>query len=330
MDREEATESTTLVIKRTGDIETETSSPTSRRFHFDNDDGEHTLNMVVVIEDFRVAFYLTSLALTGIGMLLTKAFTKEDYGAIIEDVYGFSNTCIYFDFAPATYILPILWVFAVIFGFLYTMAAILRIHIAYLERKLTRCAFVLLIIAYVYVAFSIILFSIAFAVQPEREKHETMVVHTFSYLNWKLMYAILQVAVVYFGINVSWKNLSIPRWFNTASIVHAVALVITALISFLMILNALADMGEAGMVGRGKWWSVRSKANIVMGNLFVNYVSLVVGIVFPLVHAMFLCRYGVESHALVVAVQDNRPACTGGCKYEVEKRHEETMTIALD
>ena len=84
--------------------------------------------MVVIVEDLRICFYATALLIFVVGITLTKAFTKGDYGSIIRDVYGGENICVYFDFPPATYVLPILWCFAVIFAFLYALVSILRVR----------------------------------------------------------------------------------------------------------------------------------------------------------------------------------------------------------
>ena len=44
----------------------------SRRFRIDNNNGEHSLNMVLVVEDFRIAFYLGFLFIIVVGVILTK------------------------------------------------------------------------------------------------------------------------------------------------------------------------------------------------------------------------------------------------------------------
>ena len=312
MDGEEAIQTTALITRNSSsahqEMKVESDAPIRRRMHIQNNHGEHTLNLVLVVEDFRVGFYLVTLFILLVGFILTKAFTKEDYAAIITDVYGIGNACIYFDSPPSTYVLPVLCCFGVIFGFIYAVCAIFRIRIAHLENKLGLCSTVLLTLAYVYVGLSIILFMQAFAVQPIREKPESMVVHTFSYLNWNLMFAVLQVAVVWFGLKVSWVDLKLPWWFSIVSVIHAIALVITKVIAFVFILNGLLDMGEKGMEGKGFWWSVRSKWSHIFGHISVTFGGIVLGMIFPLVQCLFICRHGVNTHALVVAVSDNRPA----------------------
>jgi len=279
-----------------------------RRLQIHNDDGEYSLRMVLVVEDFRVAFYIATLANIIVVIVLTKVFTTEDYSAIIKDVFGASNVCVYFDYPPSTYVLPLLWCFPIILGFLYSAFGILRIRIAFLEKKLTKCESVLLTIVYVYMAFSVILVLESFVVQPDREKPYLMIQHTLPYLNLKIMLAALQLAVVYFGIKVSWVGLKFPRWFNIASIVHAVSLVVVSIFGTIYILNALGDMGEKGLEGKGLWWSVKSEGSIVLGEVFVNVGGMILDVIIPLIHAAYICRNGVNTHALIVAVSDNRMA----------------------
>ena len=135
-------------------------------------------------------------------------------------MYGISNACSYFDFPPSTYVLPILWMFDFTFGVIYAVTAIFRIRVAYLENKLTMCEQVSLILAYVYVAISLVYLNQIFAVVPKREEPVSMLIHTIPYINFKVMFCVLQIAVVYFGLKVSWVELKLPRWFKVASVVH--------------------------------------------------------------------------------------------------------------
>ena len=285
---------------------TEPDATIRRRLRINNEDGEHSLHMVIVIEDLRAAFYVAFIFIILLGVVLTKAFTEEDYTAVLVQVYGITSVCSYFDYAPSSYILPALWCFPVIVGFLYTAAAILRIKIAYLENKLSRCAYVLLVIAHVYVALTLICFMIIFAVQPNAAKPVTMIIHTVPYVNLKIMFCVFQLAVVYFGVKVSWVGLKLPRWFHVASILHLVPLVLVKIFGALWIINALGDMGEKNLEGNGLWWSVREEWSKVTGTVIGNISGLVLGIVLPFIQALFICRKGVNSHALVVGVSDNR------------------------
>ena len=63
-------------------------SPTtiSRRMRINNNNGEHSLNMVLVVEDFRLAYYLGAILISVIGVILTKLFAKGDVSRYIKQV----------------------------------------------------------------------------------------------------------------------------------------------------------------------------------------------------------------------------------------------------
>ena len=309
MEEEEGPTETNFLMERnkTSEGTEEINNPTiGRRLRIDNNDGEHSLNMILVVEDFRLAFYLGFIILTVVGVILTKAFTDEDHTRILMDVYGISNTCAYFDFAPSTYVLPVLWSLVLIVGVVYVVLGIFRVRVACLEKKLRKCEELLLIIAYVYVGLSFVYFSVPFAVQPDRAAPITMVMHTIPYINFKVCQCVLQMIVVYFGVKVAWVGLKFPRWFHVGGIVHIILLVVSTVGAVGWALNALLDMGEKNLVGKGLWWSVRNETSKIIGDIIVNWCGVGLGSVLPLLQAIYICRHGTNTHAVVFAVSDNR------------------------
>ena len=311
MAEEGPAETTPLVeIRNTTQAESnrESNEPIiSRRLTIDNNNGEHSLNMVLVVEDFRVAFYSVFIFIIIVGVILTKAFTDIDHNNILVSVYGISNLCAYFDWPPSTYVLPVLWCFSLICGIVYCVTAIFRVRVACLEKKLTKREEVLLILAYVYVALSFVYFTAIFAVRPERENPTTMIVHSIPYLNFKITFCVLQVAVV-FGLKVAWVDLKFPRWFRLASIIHIPFLIVVTLAAAIWIFNALGDMGEKNLDGKGLMWSVRGEASKMFGQVVVNILGMILGFILPLFQAIYICRHGTNTHAIVFAVSDNRVA----------------------
>ena len=286
-----------------------------RRFRITNDNGEHSLNMIIVIEDFRAGFYLSFIGMTLIGVVLTKSLTKEDYNAVLTRLYGGSNLCAYYDFAPSIYVLPALYGVPLILGFLYNLAAIFRIKIAFLESKLTQRAYILLVVTHMYVVLSMMAVCICLAVQPNPANPETMRVHTIPYVNLKIAFSVLQVAVVYFGVKVSWIGLKLPRWFRIMSIAHVIPLIINEVAGTIWIMNALGDMGEKNLEGKGLWWSVRTDANLISGQIIVNILGFILHTLFPLFQSLFISRKGANTHALIVDVSDNRVSASSVCQH---------------
>jgi len=291
----------------------------SRRLMIKNTNGEYSFNMVIVVEDFRVGVYVSFILVMIIGAILTELFADGvdgDFDVYIHAVYGVSNGCIYFDFPPATYVLPFLWGFGMYFGFIYSSASVIRIQVSYLEMKLSRCACVWLTIAHVYVVLSGMYFSTVFAVQPDPDDPVTMIIHATPYLNMKWALCILQITVVYFGINVAWVDLNFPSWFHIGSIIHIILWFVTDLVTTVLILNAQGDMG-IDMEGKGLWWSVQSEANKLTFDLFGNYLGVVFGIFVPFMQAIYISRRGKNTDALHVTVSDNRVSA-----YNIVKNNE--------
>ena len=68
----------------------------------------------------------------------------------------------------------------------YSIVSIFRVRIAFLESKLSKREQVFLILAFVYVALSIVYFSAIFSVQPDPKEPVTMIIHSAPFLNYKV------------------------------------------------------------------------------------------------------------------------------------------------
>jgi len=289
---------------------------------------EKEIRISVVVENFRAMFFWCLLLVLGTGMVLTKVFVETDHTAIIMDVFGGTNLCTYLDFPPATYILPFLWLFPMMYGITYCTVSMFRIGIAFEEQKITGVAKVLLCITHIYCILSLMAFTICFAVSPDRQDPTTMIVHTIPYINLKNALAVLQIAVVWFGQRVAWNKEGgikelwpswwpgwFPAWktlFITISWCHAAILLLVQTISNIMIINGLGDMGAQNLDGQGVWWDVRGPNYKVVWDIFTNVGSGVLGILFPLIQAQYLAYLGTknisETHAVTFSVTDNRKA----------------------
>ena len=157
----------------------------SRWFEVVKKGGENELNVRLVVEDFRTAFYYSFALLLGFGYILTMTFVEVDHTAIIKSVFGASNVCTYIDFPPSTYVVPCIWMVCFILGIIYDIASIFRIWISKEEGKISGRAMCFLVAAHIYFIITLVVFSLTFAVSPDRANPETMIVHTIPYLNFK-------------------------------------------------------------------------------------------------------------------------------------------------
>ena len=86
-----------------------------KRLHVNEYGTERSIRLLLVVEEFRLAFYLSFLLINIVAIILTKAFVKGDYAKLIKDVFGTISICVYYDHPPATYVLPPLWSISLMF-----------------------------------------------------------------------------------------------------------------------------------------------------------------------------------------------------------------------
>ena len=298
-------------------------APKCLRIFFDflieelNDGPEYGIRITIVVECFRALFYYGLIFTLLLGYILTTLFVTKDHAAIIQDVFGAPNICTYMDFPPATYVLPFVYVLPMLAGMTYSIVSIFRISIAHKERKISRLTKILLWIAHVHFILSLIWLTIIFAVNPNRENPETMIVHTLPYINLKIAFCTLQVSVVYFGTNVAWKEMDFSpcckkKWFVLFCWIHAILQFITMVVSNIMILNALGDMGESGLLGKGLRWNVHDPTSKAITDAFANRAAFVLNFIIPLLQSQYLFTKGFrdisKTHTISFYISDNQKA----------------------
>ena len=271
---------------------------------------EKEIKINVVVEDFRVGFFATFLFMIVVGYILTKCFVDEDHQAIMVDIFGSTSICTYFDFPPSTYVIPLLYVFPMICEILYDLMSIFRVWIAKEECKISHCAMVTLICSHIYVILSMIWLTAVFAVPPDRAHPETAIVHTLPYANLKIALCVLQISVVWFGTKVAWVGLELPRWFIPASWLHAILQTIVMLVSNVMIINSLGDLGKENLEGRGLWWNVQEPGAKSLMNALANIGSFILAFIIPFIANLYLSFMGFKTHSLIFSIGDNREAKT--------------------
>ena len=278
------------------------------------------LRITIFIESFRLlgilGFFFTLL----LGYILTILFVTVDYTAIMVDVFGVTNACIYIDFPPATYVLPFVYLFPMTSLVIYHVIAIKRISKSHGDGKISKWAKKLLTTAHVYCIISHLWFSTVFAIHPDREESLSIYFHSAPYANWKIVGCVLQASVVWFGAKVAWKDISLStrtrKIFVAISWIHVLLLTIGTILQLAMIIaNGLGDVGSKGLVGKGLWWNVHEKPPQLVADLemIFGHTSplgdlMLCGLV-PLLQIMFLKWKGFTNiskvHAVTFHITDN-------------------------
>jgi len=255
------------------------------------------------------------LGVTGLGMFLTKTFAETTKATeatdMIRDVFGASNTCAYFDIPPSNYVLPFFWLFPMVFAMIYDVISMFRIWVSYREEKISRASMNLLWFAHIYFMLTMMLFETIYAVSPDRNDPTSMIVHTIPYVNLKFGQCILQVAVVWFGAKVAWKDFKLSKCFMALCWVHVGLQILTMVVSGILLFNALGDMGPGNLEGKGLWWSVHNNPTLtILFDIFVNGLSMLLNLIVPLLQSQYFSYKGFknisDTHAVVISIADNR------------------------
>ena len=268
--------------------------------------GEKAIQITVIVEYFRVLYLWMMLATTGVGIYLTNMFVTHDHTIIIRDVFGASNICTYLDFPPATYILPFLYLFPMAFGVIYSVLSMFRIWIALEEGRITGVEKKLLWAAHIYSILALMWFEMIFAVSPDRDHPTTMIIHSLPYANLKVAWCVLQIGIVYFGARVAWTDFRWGKLFVVVSWIHVTFQCFSMLISNLLVLNALLDMGPEQLKGKGRWWSVHDPYNTWLSDVFVNWCGFILNSVIPLAQSHILACQGFHTHHVTFQITDNK------------------------
>jgi len=262
--------------------------------------GEREIKMLVVVENFRLAFYLGFFFLTLVGVLLTNTFVEEDDpGAFLRDIFGVVTICVYYDFAPSNYVLPSLWSLTLIFIEAYTIVWIFRVWIAMEEQHVSRCAFVGYCIGFSYVFLSFHFFSTIFAVSPDTEEESTMSIHTIPYINLQVALWVMAVMVTKFGDQVAWKHMGLPCWFSNTNYVVICIQSFATVCKMVNTFNCLSDMNG------GLWWDP-SNETVMDFISVINQFFLLSTFIYPTFQSAYLSRKGRKTHCVVMSLQDNR------------------------
>ena len=317
----------------------------TKGFHIKKNGGEREIEISVVVEFYRFLFYTWFFLITLIGIALTYGVTakeNDDFYKVIEGVFGSVNVCAYFDFPPSTYILPAFYSIQVILIYKYSFLSIFRAWVAKLENKISKCGFVLYLFCFAYFCFSGIVFSTIFAVQPNPDHPETILIHTLPFTNLIIALNLLQIAVTWFGHKVSWKDLK-HRSELTKRLVHIfmyiclIMLLLTSIFKIIHHINALGDVwthpnfvdkGESGedmeeksaeeaiLSYKGMWFNVHENKVLLQ---IMDKLWLLSALVLPMVQSGYLTMKSFDTHLIIFNIRDNRRANT------IDYKNEKTM-----
>lgn len=91
-------------------------------------------------ERFRLYAYATFAAVIGTSIVLTKNFADLPEETIIKKVFGYNNVCVYFDYPPASYVVPPMWAMFILLWLCYGVTWSMRVGMKRDAGLLSKCA----------------------------------------------------------------------------------------------------------------------------------------------------------------------------------------------
>ena len=282
---------------------------TNKFMELKNHGKETEIKLFVMVEFLRFLFYLWFIILILIGTLLNLGFVEEDYRKFMNHFFGSVSICVCFNAPPASFVLPILYAIWPVIVFLYCICSIFRALIALGEKKITTISFFIYVCIFIYLFLSSIFFALSIAIQPEPDRPELIVPHVLPFTNLLIILTLLQVAVTWFGFNVSWKGMNEPKAFELFTFICALSLVLATIMKVTQHINSLASIEvENDMIKViGLWWDVNDPD---MENFYqiIDIFWIILAFVVPLGQSLYLSCMGFDSHGLIISIEDNQDA----------------------
>ena len=326
-------------------------STITKWFRTKTKESEKEIELSVVVEFFRFIFYTWFCIIVFVGMALTYGVTvkdNEEFYKLIESVFGAVNICAYFDFQPSTYILPSMYAIQLILIYKYSLLSVFRAWIARLENKISGRAFFIYCISFIYFCFSAAIFSTIFAVQPDPKDPKTIVIHTLPFTNFVISITILQIAVTWFGRNVSWKGLShrsklTKRLWTAFTYICLSILIVTSTFKVVLQINALSDVGKLNIATNqtqikniseeytepepnfGKWFNVHEHKVLLQ---IMDKLWLLAALVIPMFQSGYLTFKTFDTHLIIFTIRDNRRANIAGIETENDVNEHELSAFS--
>jgi hypothetical protein len=131
-------------------------------------------------ENLRIVVYLFFIAIVLVGFLVTRIFSEHAiHHNTLKDLWGYNNICVFFDHAPATYILPTLYSINLLFISLYFVSSWLRCRSECQANRISKRGFIGYTIITAYEFLSFCFFATVFAVSPD----ENLILHSVPFIN---------------------------------------------------------------------------------------------------------------------------------------------------
>jgi hypothetical protein len=204
-----------------------------------------------------------------VGYLLTKTFSESFiHHNTLQDIWGYNNVCVFFDHAPATYVLPSLYAVNLLFIALYFLSSWYRCNSEFKTGTIGRRGFLVYTFLTIYEFLSFCFFATVFAVSPD----ENLIMHAVPFIN--LILALSTLATKNYWFNRKTMNLSSGE--KTLGAAYVSVHVLVSLVYVFVLIN--------GFFGDVFYCTLCHQTL----HLIINRIWLVTGLLLPLAIAFYL------------------------------------------
>lgn len=249
--------------------------------------------LVIVVERWRLRGYQCFWIMIVVGVLLTKAFSGIDEGdTVLQEVFGYNSICLYFDFPPSNYILPLFWAITASCMLVNAGGSILRAQSYWAKGHIDEFWCKTLGRIKLFEISGLIAFSMVFAVSPERWDH-TLVIHTLPFLYLQLVLVSLSVSTTIEGLKSGYfRRLELPPWFDSLQTGHCILLLSVVVVKVPWAIITMARGKPTGSIALAR---------------FFDFLFLFCAVVYPLIKTAYLVKFKSDKLEVVRLTPDMLP-----------------------
>ena len=304
----------------------------ARKIYTTRKDAENgaMLDLFIVVEMLRFFFYLWFVVIILVGLVITLAAVEIDYTAVLKSLGGAAGVCAFFDFPPATYVLPSMYALFPIITALYSAASILRAWIAKLDKgnNISDCSFILYALVFVYFCLSSLIFATIFAVQPDvnnwKKLQTTYILHTAPFTNFIVAITLLQIATAWFGHKVSYKilqeNVANTKILKFKHFFWVIILSVTSILKLFQHVNSFGGLDQSATDGKvisnGWMWKVETPILLVVFQIN-DAIWMISALVVPMCISGYKTMNRFHTSGLLITLKSHTGGINGSMKNSI-------------
>ena len=276
-------------------------------FKIMNNEKDKTITLSLKVEYFRFIYYLWFIFTICVTISFTLGIVN-DSNKIVRSILQNARVAWFFDFTEVTYILPTLFAILVLILYPYCVVSVIRARIALQDNKISYLAFILYLSTFLYLILASAIFSTSIAVLPSTKRPETIPLHILPFTNLIITLTFLQIAVTWFGFNVSWDGRKTSKIFQLFTFIGVLCLVLSCALKVVQHINYCTGIwteknGELSV--EGLWWDSHDE---IIGEIYViiDSIFFVTAFIVPLIQSGYLAGKNFDNRGVMIKMGHDR------------------------